>query len=76
MTTETLTKDISLWLAYTSRDLFHYCHGEKQDNMQADMVLRVLNFDPRAAEGDSYHNGHSMNIGVLKAHLTVMHFLK
>jgi hypothetical protein len=45
-----------LELAYSFSGLVHYHHGGKHGSIQADMVLekelRVLDLDPRVAEGD------------------------
>ena len=56
MTTATLIKEnIKQGLVYNFRSLVHYCHGEKHGGMQADTMLeemRVLHWDPQAAEGN------------------------
>jgi hypothetical protein len=54
MTTATLIKtNISLGLAHSFRCLVHYHHSRKHGNMQADMELRVLHWDPQVAGRNS-----------------------
>jgi hypothetical protein len=47
----TLIKEsISLGLAYSFRDLVHYCHGSMQVDIVLERKLRVLHLGPQAAE--------------------------
>ena len=65
MTMATLIRgNIQLGLAYSSRALVHYRHGEKHGGAQEDMELKemiVIHLDPQAT-GDVCHTGHSLNI--------------
>ena len=67
MSTAALIKrNISLGLVHSFSGLVHYCHGDKHDSMQADMVLekklRVLHLDLLAAEETVCHTGCSLSM--------------
>ena len=63
MTTATLIKkNISLGLAYSFRDLVHYCHSGMHVDLVLEKDLRVLHFDLKGAEVMVSHTGHSLSI--------------